>query len=245
MLLKAAKRSAEHSANLEARAQLLTALEEIKKLPTGLERDNLELNAHIALIGPTIALEGFAAAAVAGVSCRAIELCHALDDDPRIFPALYAQWSYLRVAGNMREASALAKDFLTIAELKGTRTDRMVGHRLLGTSMIDGDAAKARHHLEGATKLYDKAADHATAVIYGTDVQVTSLSNLTCASSIGCWAGSAKRSCMGEPRWNWRGNYDDTHTPSVMPLPTSVCCTPWSATFRWSKPWGNGPLSAR
>jgi len=178
MLLKAAKQSAEHSANLEARAQLLTALEEIKKLPTGLERDNLELNAHIALIGPTIALEGFAAAAVADVSCRAIELCHALDDDPRIFPALYAQWSYLRVAGNMREASALAKDFLTIAELKGTRTDRMVGHRLLGTSMIDGDAAKARHHLESATKLYDKAADRATAVIYGTDVQVTSLSNL-------------------------------------------------------------------
>src|SRR5262245_9895982 len=178
MLLKAAKQSAERSANLEARAQLVAALEEIKKLPAGRERDNLELNAQIALIGPTIALEGFAAAAVADVSCRAIELCHALDDDPRIFPALYAQWSYLRVAGNVREASALAKDFLTIAELKGTRTDRMVGHRLLGTSMIDRDAAKACHHLESATKLYDKAVDHATAVIYGTDVQVTSLSNL-------------------------------------------------------------------
>src|SRR5262245_27109377 len=178
MLLKAAKQSAERSANLEARAQLVAALEEIKKLPAGRERDNLELNAQIALIGPTIALEGFAAAAVADVSCRAIELCHALDDDPRIFPALYAQWSYLRVAGNVREASALAKDFLTIAELKGTRTDRMVGQRLFGTSMIDVDAAKAQHHLESATKLYDKAADRATAVIYGTDVQVTSLSNL-------------------------------------------------------------------
>jgi len=178
MLLKAAKQSAEHSANLEARAQLAAALEEISKLAAGLERDNLELNAQIALIGPTIALEGFAAAAVADVSSRAIELCHALDDDPRIFPALYAKWSYLRVAGNVREATALAKDFLTIAELKGTRTDRMVGHRLLGTSMIDRDAAKARHHIESATKLYDKAADHATAIIYGTDVQVTSLSNL-------------------------------------------------------------------
>jgi hypothetical protein len=29
---------------------------------------------------------------VAKVSDRAIELCHALDDDPRIFPALYARW---------------------------------------------------------------------------------------------------------------------------------------------------------
>ena len=35
---------------------------EIKKLPAGFERDNLELNAQIALIGPTIALQGFAAA---------------------------------------------------------------------------------------------------------------------------------------------------------------------------------------
>ena len=54
-------------------------------------------NAQIALIGPTIALQGFAAVAVADVSRRAIELCRALDDDPRIFPALYARWSYLRV----------------------------------------------------------------------------------------------------------------------------------------------------
>ena len=178
MWLKAAEQSAEHSANLEARAQVDTALAEIKRLPAGLERDNLELNAQTALIGPTIALQGFAAVAVADVSSRAIELCRTLNDDPRIFPALYARWSYLRVAGNVREAGALAKDFLTIAELKGTRTDRMVGHRLLGTSLLDGETAKARNHLEKATKLYDATADRATAVIYGTDVQVTSLSNL-------------------------------------------------------------------
>ena len=130
MWLKAAKQSAERSANLEARAQLGTALKEITKLPAGLERDNLELSTQIALIGPTIALQGFAAVAVADVSSRAIELCRALDDDPRIFPALYARWSYLRVAGNVREAGVLAKDFLTLAEKKGTRADRMVGHRL-------------------------------------------------------------------------------------------------------------------
>jgi class 3 adenylate cyclase/tetratricopeptide (TPR) repeat protein len=178
MWLKAAKQSAERSANLEALAQLGAALEQIKRLPAGLERDDLELNAQIALIGPTIALQGFAAVAVADVSNRAIGLCRALNDDPRIFPALYARWSYLRVAGNPREAGALAQDFLTLAEQRGTRTDRMVGHRLLGTSLLDGETAKAREHLERATELYDATADRATAVIYGTDVQVTSLSNL-------------------------------------------------------------------
>jgi class 3 adenylate cyclase len=139
--------------------------------------------AEIALIGPTIALQGFGADAVADVSSRAIELCRTLDNDPRIFPALYARWSYLRVASDVREAGALARDFLTLAELKGTRADRMVGHRLLGTSLLDGETEKALDHLERAAKLYDAAADRSTAVIYGTDVQITSLSNLC----ITCW----------------------------------------------------------
>lgn len=183
MWLKAAKQAAERSANLEAIAQLNAALEEIGKLPAGLERDNLELNVQIALIGPTIAIQGFGADAVAEVSSRAIELCRALDNDPRIFPALYARWSYLRVASDVREAGALARDFLELAELKGTRADRMVGHRLLGTSQLDGETEKACDHLERATRLYDATADRATAVTYGTDLQVTSLSNL----SICCW----------------------------------------------------------
>jgi class 3 adenylate cyclase/tetratricopeptide (TPR) repeat protein len=183
MWLKAAKQAAARSANLEAIAQLNTAREEIGKLPAGLERDNLELDAQIALIGPTIALRGFGADAVADVSSRAIDLCRALDNDPRIFPALYARWSYLRVASDVRDAGALARDFLALAELKGTRADRMVGHRLHGTSLLDGETEKACDHLERATKLYDATADRATAVTYGTDVQITSLSNLC----ICCW----------------------------------------------------------
>ncbi|MCK1654135.1 AAA family ATPase [Bradyrhizobium sp. 149] len=182
MRLKAAQQAAERSANLEAIAELNMALEEIRRLPEGLERNNLELNAQLALIGPTIALQGFGADAVANVSSRAIELCRALDNDPRIFPALYARWSYLRVASNVREAGTLAQDFLTLAEQKGTRADRMVGHRLLGTSLLDGETEQACVHLDRAAKLYDAAADRATAVTYGTDVQITSLSNLCICS---------------------------------------------------------------
>ncbi len=183
MWLKAAKQAAERSANLETIAELNMAREEIKKLPAGLERDNLELNTQIALIGPTIALGGFGADAVAEVSSRAIELCRALDNDPHIFPALYARWSHLRVASDVREAGALARDFLALAEEKGTRADRMVGHRLLGTSLLDGDTEQACIHLDQAVKLYDADADRETAVTYGTDVQITSLSNLC----ICCW----------------------------------------------------------
>lgn len=50
--LKAARRSAERSANLEAIAQLRAALDQIDKLPAGPDRDDVELNAQIALIPP-------------------------------------------------------------------------------------------------------------------------------------------------------------------------------------------------
>jgi hypothetical protein len=183
MWLKAAQQSAGRSANLEALLQLRAALAQISRLPAGSIRDDLELNVQIALIAPSIAVDGFSAPSVADVSLRAITLCRALNDDPRIFPALYARWSNLRVAGSVREAGVLAGEFLDLAERKGTRTDRMVGHRVVGTSLIDWETERACEHLEKAVALYDPARDKTTAIVYGTDVQVTSLCNL----SIGYW----------------------------------------------------------
>jgi tetratricopeptide (TPR) repeat protein len=183
MWLKAAHLSSGRSANLETLAQLRAALQQVERLPAGPERNDLELSVQVALIAPTIAISGFSSRAVADVSSRAIELCRSLNDDPRIFPALYARWSNLRVAGEVREAGILAGDFLVLAEQKGTRTDRMVGHRLVGTSLIDWETERACDYLEMAISLYDPVRDKVTALIYGTDVQVTSLSNL----SIGYW----------------------------------------------------------
>jgi class 3 adenylate cyclase/tetratricopeptide (TPR) repeat protein len=181
MRLKAAQQSAARSANLEALAQLRAALEQIAKVPTGAERDDLELSVQVALIAPTIAVDGFSAPSVADVSARAIDLCRALNEDPRIFPALYARWSNLRVAGKVQEAGVLANDFMRLAEQKGTRTDRMVGHRLVGTALIDWDTARACEELEKASAFYDHSRDHNTALVYATDVQVTTLSNLAIA----------------------------------------------------------------
>ena len=59
----------------------------------------------------------------------------------------------------------------------------MVGHRLVGTALIDWETERACEHLEKAIALYDPVRDKTTAIVYGTDVQVTSLCNL----SIGYW----------------------------------------------------------
>lgn len=177
--LKAAKQAAEKSANLEAIAQLRAALNEVAQLPPGRERNELELDLQIAMVGPTIAVKGYGAPEIADVSRRALDLCLALSDDPRTLPALYARWGYDRVTGNLREACRLADDFLARAEQKQMRTGRMVGHRLVGTSsLLTRRFPLARDHLERALELYDPEADRPSAIVYSIDVRSTSLSLL-------------------------------------------------------------------
>jgi class 3 adenylate cyclase len=196
--LAAATRAAERSAHIEAIAQLRTALGRISNLPAGAERDALELDVQLALIGPSIAALGFGAPAVAEVSRRAVDLCRAVQAESRIFPALYAGWAFDRVTGDIAGARKLAEDFLALAEQIGTRSDRMVGHRLLGTSLLTcGEVRGAHEHLERAMVLCEAGADQTTATDYGTDVRVTTLSHLCIASwhlgEITVAAGHAER----------------------------------------------------
>jgi class 3 adenylate cyclase/predicted ATPase len=184
MWLKAASRSAQRSANLEAVAQLHTALVEVQKVPVGRMRDDLELDVRIGLIGPTIATQGFASREAAEMSRCAIDLCRTFGDDQRIFPALYSQWSYNRVTGNISEAYRLAKDFLARSQRMGTSANQIVAHRLLGTSLLlVGETEPASEHLQTAIALLDRAEERTTAFVYGTDAEIMSLSHLC----IACW----------------------------------------------------------
>src|SRR5262249_47476052 len=152
--------------------------------PAGLDRDSIELDVQIALIGPAISTLGYAAAPVADAMRRALELCRNFKDDPRQFPALYSQWMYNQVTGNIRESRRLAQDLLALAQRKELRPALMVGHRALGTSLLlTGDTEHAYAHLERAITLYDTTADRSMAVIYGSDVRVLGL----CHFAIACW----------------------------------------------------------
>ncbi len=184
MWIKAAKRSAERSANHEALAQLRAALQQLEALPPGTERDSLELELQVALIGPAIATQGYAGPFVEKAMGRALELCRSFPDDPRVFPALYSQWMYNQVTGKIRESRKLAQDFLTVAERKGARAALMVAHRALGTSLLlTGETDSAHAHLERAITLYDENVDRPMAVVYGSDVRVLGL----CHFAIACW----------------------------------------------------------
>jgi predicted ATPase len=78
--LKAGRRAAERSANLEAIRHLTNALDLIARLPERRERDRQELALQIALGTPLIAVHGYAAPETGRAYDRARALCERLGD---------------------------------------------------------------------------------------------------------------------------------------------------------------------
>ena len=82
----------------------------------------------------------------------------------------------------MRE---LAAQFLTLAEKLAAKVPRMIGHRLLGTSLLfTGDFAGARAHYDQAIGLYDPIEHRALMTRFGQDVKVATL----CYRSLALWS---------------------------------------------------------
>lgn len=180
--LQAARISIARSADLEAIAQIASALEQIALLPTESTRDDLELDAHIAMIGPLVATKGYGSPEVGRTIDRALMLCRNFPGDPRIFPALYCRWSYEQLIGRVEDAYSLASEFQAIAEAQLDTGPRIIGNRLLGTAaLVAGKPISAIPLLEQAMALYDPAQHKALAYTYGTDFHIMSACHLAFA----------------------------------------------------------------
>ena len=76
-----------------------------------------------------------------------------------------------------RRCCLLAQQFLTLAEQQKATAPIMIGHRLLGNSLlVVGDFAEGLAHLDRALALYDPAAHRPLATRFGQDIGVRSLS---------------------------------------------------------------------
>jgi predicted ATPase len=83
-----------------------------------------------------------------------------------------------RVAFNGDVLRERAAQFLALAKKQGTTGPVMIGHRLLGTSLLPtGDIAEGRAHLDRALALYDPAEHRRLATRFGQDARVTILSH--------------------------------------------------------------------
>ena len=181
---KAGQRSLERSALVEAIDQLTRALDQIAPLPAtpALRREEIKL--QVALITPLLHVKGYAAPETKAAAERArllIEQAEALGEPPEdpllLFSVLYGFWVANLVAFNGDAVRELAVQFLALAEKQGATVPLMIGHRLIGLSLLHtGDIAEGRAHLDQAIALYDPAEHRPLATRFGQDVRVAALS---------------------------------------------------------------------
>ena len=94
-----------------------------------------------------------------------------------MFSVLYGFWVANYVAFNGDVMRELAAQFLALAEKQGATVPLMIGHRLMGMSLLlTGDIAEGRAHFDQAIALYDPAEHRPLATRFGQDVRVVVLS---------------------------------------------------------------------
>jgi class 3 adenylate cyclase/predicted ATPase len=181
---KAGRQSLDRSALAEAVAQFTRALEQIQTLPgtATLRREQIKL--QVALISPLIHVKGHAAAETKAATEQArllIEQAEALREPPEdpllLFSVLNGFWNANLVAFNGDTVRDLAAQYLALAEKQTATGPLIVGHRLMGISLIvTGDIAAGRGHLDQTIAPYDPAEHRPLATRFNVDSRVAALS---------------------------------------------------------------------
>jgi predicted ATPase len=181
---KAGKHALGRSALVEAAAHLTRALSQIAALPGTIAVRREQINLQVAFANALMHTRGFAAPETEAALNEArslIERAEALGEPPEdpllLFSVLYGFWVANLAACNGDALRELAAQFLTLAEKQGTTVPLMIGHRLMGTSLLTtGDIAEGRVHYDQAIALYDPAKHRPLATRFGQDVRVAILS---------------------------------------------------------------------
>ena len=157
---KAGQRSLDRSALIEAVAQLGKALGQIATLPGSgkLRREQIKL--QVALANALMHVKGYAAPDTNAAVERAhtfIERAEALGEPPEdplmLFSILHGFWLANFVAFNGNAMRELAAQFLALAEKQGATVPLMIGHRVMGISlMFTGDIAEGRRALRSCDR---------------------------------------------------------------------------------------------
>ena len=181
---KAGQRSLERSALAEAAEQFKRALDLIAALPDTAALRRQQIKFQVALANSLMHTKGYASPDTKASFAQArlyVERAEALGEPPEdpllLFSVLYGFWVGNYVAFNGDILRDLTAQFLALAEKQGATVPLMIGHRLMGTSlMATGDIAKSRAHYDKALGLYDPAEHPPLSTRFGQDVSVVILS---------------------------------------------------------------------
>lgn len=180
---KAGRRSLSRSALVEAAEQLTRALSLIATSPETalLRRERIAL--QIELANALIHTRGHAAPETraafdqARASIEHAEKLGDTTDDPLVlFSVLYGFWVASRMSFHADATRELAAQFQALAAQRQARTPMMIGHLLMGISLVlAGDQAAGSTELDRAVALYHHAEHRPLAMRFGHDVLVSAL----------------------------------------------------------------------
>jgi len=154
--LKAGRRAAERSANLEAIRHLTNALDVIARLPERPDRDRQELAVQVALGSALIAVHGYAAPETGRAYDRARALCERLGDVNALFPILSGQFAYHFVRGDKDNMLRTLKEAQQKSEQAGSERLALAANRYIGhMATYSGEFAKAQSAFETLLRGYD------------------------------------------------------------------------------------------
>jgi class 3 adenylate cyclase len=230
---KAGQRSLERSALVEAVEQLTRALRQIATLPATPALRSDEIKLQVTLLNSLFHVKGHAAPETKAAAERAhllIERAEAIGEPPEdpllLYSVLYGFFLQKFIAFNGDAACSLATQFLTLAEQQRATVPAMIGHRLLGTSLlVVGDFAEGLANLDRAFALYDAAAHRPLATRFGQDIGVAILTFRPFA----LWILGYPATALAEAARPFNAARETGHAPTLMfalscTTFTHICC---------------------
>src|SRR6185437_11511558 len=171
---RAARRDVERSANIEALNHFDQALELLKELPQGPERNALELELLLARGAPLLSVKGYASDEMEHNYQRAKDLLPEQSSSVDQFRVIRGLWVVHMIRGHLVSARGLAEDLLALAHREQIPDLLIEAHHTVGAiNLFFGRFNEARTHLSAAKSL-DVPDEHRSRVFfYGQDSGIT------------------------------------------------------------------------
>jgi len=174
-LQQAGARALSRSAGQEAISHFTKALELVGMLPTGPQRQKLELDLQIALGGPTTAVHGYADSGVERIYLRARELAEALNDHEKIYQVLAGLYRCYVTRAQFDRAREAGEAMLKLAHERADESGYLLeAERAIGCILLTrGDLQDAIDHLENGIRIYKPEEHHKHIIHFASDPGLT------------------------------------------------------------------------